>query len=105
MELLIQFDPIWAVRTCTSYGCPIVSDQFGFGGGAQGTLGTPKNALYLTCGVFLSTMMLLRLLCLVPLAVILPGESAMPGCLFHSCTFHRGWNFVNGERADRPSGN
>ena len=40
----ISDDPIWAIRTCGSHGCPILSDQFGFGGGAQGTMGTPKHA-------------------------------------------------------------
>ena len=53
---------------------------------------------------FLSTMIFLRLLCLLPLAVTLPAKCGTPGCWFHSCNyFAEAWDFWTRLRSDRPS--
>ena len=61
---------------------------------------------------FLSTMIFLRLLCLMPLAVTLPAKCGTPGCWFHYCKYYTSytdttgwttrWDFQTWLRADRP---
>ena len=54
---------------------------------------------------FLSTMIFLRLLCFVPLAVTLPAKCGTPGCLMHVClhfTSTTRWEFWTDFRLDRP---
>ena len=54
---------------------------------------------------FLSIMIFLRLLCLVPLAVTLPAKCATPGCWFHYCWYDAPpprWEFKTHLREDRP---
>ena len=53
---------------------------------------------------FLSTMIFLRLLCLVPLAVTLPAKCGTPGCWIHVCWYAADarWAFWTDLRADRP---
>ena len=55
---------------------------------------------------FLSTMIFLRLLCLVPLAVTLPSKCGTPGCWSHHCWYNtditRPWYFWTELRDDRP---
>ena len=53
---------------------------------------------------FLSTMIFLRLLCLVPLAVTLPAKCATPGCRVHFCYRYdtTRWDFRTYQRADAP---
>ena len=54
---------------------------------------------------FLSTMIFLRLLCLVPLAVTLPAKCGTPGCWVHYCLYDTDttrWYFWTALRADQP---
>ena len=51
---------------------------------------------------FLSTMIFLRLLCLMPLAVTLPAKCGTPGCWIHFCEYFTTWNFLTWLRDDRP---
>ena len=54
---------------------------------------------------FLSTMIFLRLLCLMPLALTLPAKCGTPGCLVHHCwhsTDRTRWFFTTWLRPDRP---
>ena len=52
---------------------------------------------------FLATVVFLRILCLVPLAVTLRAECANPRCFLHRCDpWPKNWVLVSAERGDRP---
>ena len=54
---------------------------------------------------FLSIMVFLRLLCLMPLAVTLPAKCGTPGCWHHHCWYYterRRWEFWTDLRSDGP---